>query len=113
MHEVALAQSMLDLIEGQAAQSGFTRVHVVRLSVGALSTVEPEALVFGFESVCRGTVAEGAKLVIERTPGKAYCTTCMAEISISSRGQPCPGCQGFQWLVTSGEELQLRDLEVD
>lgn len=113
MHEVAIAQSIVDLVKDQAAISGFTRVHSVRVAIGVLSSVEPDSLSFGFDAVTAGTVAQGAKLVIERSPGRGYCMTCVAEIDVAARGVPCPTCGGYQWLVVAGEELSLKDLEVD
>jgi hydrogenase nickel incorporation protein HypA/HybF len=113
MHEVAIAQSIVDLVKDQAVALGFKRVHAVRVSIGVLASVEPEALRFGFDAVTAGTVAEGARLVIDRPPGRAFCMGCEHDIEISARGVPCPGCGGFRWLVTAGEELAVRDLEVD
>ncbi len=113
MHEVAIAQSILDLVNERAAGGAFTRVHAVRVAIGALSSVEPDALSFGFDAVTSGTVAQGAKLIIDRTPGRGFCMTCVTEIDVPARGVECPGCHGHQWLVVSGEELKVKDLEVD
>jgi hydrogenase nickel incorporation protein HypA/HybF len=51
-------------------------VHVVRLAVGALGHVEPEAMRFCFDVAARGTIAEGAQLESRTVPGEAWCLDC-------------------------------------
>jgi len=66
MHELAIAQSIVDLVEEHARKDVFQRVRQIHLVVGALSHVDPRALEFGFEVIAKGTVAEGATLKIDR-----------------------------------------------
>lgn len=113
MHEMSLCQSLIDIILEQQATAGFQRVLCVRLVIGALSHVAPEAIEFGFEVVARGTVVEGARLEIERPSGQAHCLACSVEVTITRRDDPCPRCGGFQLVVTGGDEMRLRELEVD
>lgn len=113
MHELALAQGIVDVIREQAASGGFSRVKSVRLAIGALSHVEPEAIEFGFDAVSRGTIAEGAALLIDRPPGTAWCLDCSATVAIAGRADPCPGCGGFRLVVTGGEDLRVQELEVE
>ena len=113
MHELALAEGILDIVRAQAAAQKFTRVKSIQLLVGGLSTVEPEALAFGFEVAARGTPAEGATLQFERPAGRAFCTACDREVPVSKRGDPCPECGAFRWVLMSGDELRVQSLEVD
>lgn len=113
MHELALAQSIVDIVAGEARAQGFARVTRVRLAIGALSIVEPDALAFGFEAVSRGTAAEGAALDIERPAGKGLCAACGGEVGIAQRGEGCPACGSFQVMVTGGDELRVTELEVE
>ncbi len=62
MHEVALCQSTVDIIEQQAKLNAVTRVSGVWLEIGALSCIEEGAFRFCFDIACRGTVAEGCRL---------------------------------------------------
>ena len=64
MHEVSLAEGVIDVVERAAEGAHATAVSEVRVAVGELSNVEIEALAFAFESVKKGTVANNAKLVI-------------------------------------------------
>lgn len=112
MHELALAQGIVDVIEAQARRDDFTRVARVHLSIGRLAGVEPDALEFGFASVSRGTVAEGATLQIDRPPGVASCEDCGESAELAQRGDACPGCGGYRLRVTGGDQLRVTELEV-
>ena len=113
MHELSIAQSIVDLVEEQRSSARFARVRTIRLSIGQLSTVDPRALEFGFDVVARGTAAEGACLAIDRPPGRAYCTDCSTTVAIATRADACPICAGHRWVVAGGEELRVVELEVD
>lgn len=113
MHELSLAQGIVDVVRDAARVERFARVRRVRVVVGALACVEPTALSFGFESVAKGTVAEGATLELELLPGAAQCVACGRRVEIASRAEVCPACGSGQLLVTGGDELRVKDLEVD
>ncbi|MEK4035206.1 hydrogenase maturation nickel metallochaperone HypA [Methylocystis sp. IM3] len=113
MHELALTEHIVDILEDEARKQGFSRVRVVRLRVGALAHVEPEALSFCFDAVSRGSIAEGAKLDIIRAPGEGWCLDCGKSVPLTERFGPCPGCGGRHVQMTSGDELRIEELEVD
>lgn len=112
MHEISLCESIRDLIENQARESGFSRVNKVWLEVGPLSCVEPEALRFGFDAVMRGSVADGAALDIATPAAEGKCAACHKTSPIRQRYDVCPAC-GMPGLdVTRGDELRITKLEV-
>jgi len=113
MHEMSLAQGVVRILEEQAVAQRFTTVKTVWLELGALSHVEPEALAFCFEVVARDTVASGAQLEILRTPGQGWCMACSQAISVATRLDPCPHCGGCQIQVTAGDEMRVKELEVE
>ena len=78
MHEVGLIQNAVTLALATARARGARQVHGLRLRVGAMSGVVPEALQFAFEVVCRGTPAEGATLEVERVPAICWCAKKMS-----------------------------------
>jgi hydrogenase nickel incorporation protein HypA/HybF len=57
MHEMSLCQGMVQIIEEKAKAHAYTRVRTVRLEIGPLATVEPEAMRFCFDAATRGTLA--------------------------------------------------------
>ncbi len=113
MHEMSLCEGIVQILEEQATQQNFSRVRTVWLEVGAFSGVEKEAMLFSFDVVCRGTLAEGAKLEIIELPARAWCMQCAETVEIEERYDPCPKCGGYQLQVVEGEELRIRELEVD
>ncbi|MET4331248.1 hydrogenase nickel incorporation protein HypA/HybF [Bradyrhizobium sp. i1.15.2] len=113
MHEMALCEGIVGIVEEEARKRAFTKMNVVRLEIGALSHVAPEALKFCFEAVAARTIAQGARLEIVETPGTAWCMACSKTVEIGQRYEPCPSCGGYQLQVTGGEEMRVRELEVD
>jgi hydrogenase nickel incorporation protein HypA/HybF len=112
MHEMALAESMIEIVESTARRNGASRVTEVRLELGALSHVEREALAFCFDAVTRGGLADGAKLEIVATPGVAWCMPCAQSVPIAQRGDACPHCGGYQLQVTAGDEMRVKDIVI-
>jgi hydrogenase nickel incorporation protein HypA/HybF len=112
MHEMALAQSMLEIVESAARTAGATRVTNVRLEIGALSHVAADALRFCFDVVTRGSLAEGATLTIDEPPGEAWCMPCAATVPLAQCGEPCPRCGSFQLAVTSGDDMRVKDIAI-
>lgn len=113
MHEAALAQGIVEIVEEQARAGAFTRVRRVCVEIGRLSHVEPAALAFGFEAASAGTVAEGARLDIVEPPGRGHCMSCGEVATVEARGDPCPACGSHQWLLIGGDEMRVKELEVD
>jgi hydrogenase nickel incorporation protein HypA/HybF len=113
MHEMALAQSMVDIVSEAARAERAARVRQVRVLIGPLAHVDPRALEFGFEASSRGSLAEGATLVVERGSARAYCVPCGDTFETTARDAPCPRCESHQWLLLEGEEMRVMDLEVE
>ena len=112
MHEMALCQSMLDLIEDQRGQEGFSAVNKVIVEIGSLGHVDPHALHFAFDVATVGTVAADATLHIREIPGKGWCMDCSREICVARRGDGCPHCGSFTLIMQQGDEMRLKELEV-
>jgi hydrogenase nickel incorporation protein HypA/HybF len=112
MHETALALSLMKLVEEVARQERAVRVRAIEVELGALSCVEPEAFAQAVEAAALGHLAEGAKLVLDRPPGQARCMACGADVTLKARGEPCPHCGSHRLLVTAGEDMRLKAVEV-
>ena len=112
MHEMALAESTLEIIEATARRSGAERITSVRLEIGALSHIEPDALRFCFDAVTRGSLAERARLEIVALPGEAWCMACGEVVGLQRRGDPCPRCGSYQLEVVHGDEMRVKEIAV-
>lgn len=113
MHEMSLCESILQIMEDQARAQDFGRVKTVWLEIGRLSGVEVDALRFAFEAVTRDSLAAGARLEIIDQPGQAWCMQCSRNIDVTARFDPCPLCGGHQVQVTGGDEMRIKELEVE
>lgn len=85
----------------------------VTLEIGELSGVVPEAVEFCFEACSSGTLLEGSRLEIVRSAGTGRCLACSREFPRSSLFEPCPDCGEYRIEQLSGEELRVREIEVE
>lgn len=113
MHEMSLCESVLQILEDNARSQGFTRVKTVWLAIGGLAGVEIDAMRFSFDAVTRGTLADRARLEIIEVPGEAWCMQCAKTVPVHQRFDACPDCGSYQLQVTGGEDLKIRELEVE
>lgn len=113
MHELSLMEHTLDLAADAARRQGARRILEIRLKVGALSGVVPEALAFAFEALAPGTPAEGARLRIDHEPLACYCSACNLEFAPAGDCLECPQCRSPRAEIRRGRELELAALEVE
>lgn len=113
MHELGITQSIVEIAERTAAKQQATKILSVTVEVGSLSGVVPEALEFCFEACTNGTLLEGAQLLIKRIPASARCRDCSREFPLEELLACCPDCGSAAGELLSGEELRVKELEID
>ena len=113
MHEMSICEGILQILETESANKNFKQVKKVALEIGPLSGVALEALKFSFDVVMKGSLAEGSELIIIDMPATAWCMQCAETVNIEQRYDDCPKCGSAQLQVTGGEELSIKELEVD
>ena len=106
-------QSALTMALTEAEKAGATRVHAIRLRIGALSGAVPDALEFAFEALKPGTAAEGAELAIEHVPARFWCEPCGNEFEAGDLLAECPACKAPSRELRSGREMEVASLEVE
>jgi hydrogenase nickel incorporation protein HypA/HybF len=113
MHEISIAESIVEIAETKAREQSARSVQVVKLRLGTFTTIVPEALQFAFEIARHGTLAHDARLDIEIVPMVVRCVLC--DESTQPVGGVCLLCElcGFPLEIVSGEELQIEYIEVD
>ena len=113
MHELGIAQSIVEIAEENARQQGATRGLAVTVEVGALSGVMAESLEFCFDACCRETLLDGSRLKIEQVPARARCRECRQEYDLANFFDNCPACDSAASDLLSGEELRIKEMEID
>ena len=112
MHEFSIMQSALETAAQKTAASGATRIHRLKVRVGKLSGVVPEALRFAFDGLKDDSLAAGAELEIEEVPAVCWCAHCSAEFETSDLTYKCPRCHQPGGELRRGLELELASLEI-
>lgn len=113
MHEVGLMEAVIALAVDSARREGATTIHRIKLRIGRLAGVEPEALALAFEIVSAGTRAELATLEVEPSEVVCYCSSCATEFAPASGYVfVCPTCDHISGEVRRGREMELASLEV-
>jgi hydrogenase nickel incorporation protein HypA/HybF len=108
VHELALMESVIDAVAERVPDGKVVRV---RLEIGQLAGVEPEALRFCFEVCSAGSVLEGAALEILEVAARGWCRACRREIGSDGAVPLCPcGSADVEWRL--GHELRIKDVEV-
>ncbi|MCA1927042.1 MAG: hydrogenase maturation nickel metallochaperone HypA [Calditerrivibrio sp.] len=113
MHEASIAQSILDIVLETALKNGARTVRVVNLLVGKISAVDNSALTTAFDVIKEGTIADSAILNIENIPIVGKCNDCGNLDEYEEYFFQCKKCRSFNVELISGEELSIKDIEVD
>ena len=113
MHELSIAQSLIELVSEHATREGAACVRTVRIRMGELSGFR-RALYFCFDRVSRGTLCESARLVIEEVPLTVHCDHCDGVKRPGGRYNfRCPTCGMPTPKVVTGREMQVTAIELD
>lgn len=106
MHEQSLVKSLLRQVELIVCEHQAQGVSEIQVEVGPLSGVEPLLLSSAFDQIVDGTIAQGAKLVINSVPLRAACANCQLESDVHDFNFRCPTCAQNR-KVTSGDRFML------
>ena len=113
MHELAITQSMLDIVLEQAEKAGAKKVSRINLTIGELSGFVGECVQFYFNFLAKETPAEGATLAFTMVPATARCQSCHKLFKLKEFDWTCPHCGGNNIEITAGKELFVESIEVE
>ncbi|MDP2752995.1 MAG: hydrogenase maturation nickel metallochaperone HypA [Nitrospirota bacterium] len=113
MHEVSIALSLLDIAERYCEKEGYKGIESIGVKIGKASGVMSEALLFAFDAVKIGTIAEKAHLIIDEIPVSGFCSTCNNNFSVKETYVLCcPRCGDTSFRLETGRELDVCEMEV-
>lgn len=114
MHELSIAQSIIEVVEARALECNATHVKNVRLRIGAACGIVKDSLTFCFEMIASAdpTLAN-AQLLIDAVPHRARCRHCAKEFTIINFVAQCPTCGEWSNDIVSGTELQILEMEIE
>ena len=114
MHELSITQSILEIALDFALRNRAQKIVEIHLKIGEISDFDDEWIQRYFDFVGKGTIAEGAKLRICRTPAQLQCNRCsfIFPLEKSTWNTQCPSCKSKDCGLISGREFQVESLEV-
>ena len=113
MHELSIAQNLIDIVVEQCLKNGFQEVESIHIKIGRASGIMPDALNFAFNAIKTDSIAKNAFLNIEEIPVAGICRDCNNEFIVEEEYiLCCPSCKGSSFVITTGRELDIVDMEV-
>ena len=113
MHELSIAESILEAVRKELVSRPGARPTRVGLRIGELAAVDVDSLTFCFEAVLKGTDWASLQLVARVCPQRRICKECGNEFAVIEYNADCPACASSHTKLTSGDELDFDYLEVE
>jgi hydrogenase nickel incorporation protein HypA/HybF len=113
MHELAITQSMFEIVLQQAEQAQAKKVTKINLVIGAMTGVVSDSVQFYLDFMTKDTIVEGAAVSFTIVPAHARCRNCNQLFNLEDFNWTCPHCQGNIIDVIAGKELFVESIEVE
>ncbi|MGB5106036.1 MAG: hydrogenase maturation nickel metallochaperone HypA [Candidatus Zixiibacteriota bacterium] len=107
MHELSIADNIINSVKDAALLRGMKSISKIGVRIGSLSSVDPDALTFGFDVLKREQGMSECELLIESIATRAKCRKCGNEFKAEDFVFVCPGCGSSQCDLLSGQELEI------
>ena len=111
MHELGLAQDVLEKVKAEAKAKGLSKVTYAKVKIGETLITDPPEFKEIFSTISAGSVANGMQLELEILPLKAVCSDCEKEFKSKALRLDCPHCGSTHIQVSSGKQLLIEDLK--
>lgn len=113
MHELSIAESILDAVRKEIALNPGTTPVRVGVRIGSMAAIDADSLIFCFDAVVKDTEWDTLKLDAKVIPAKRRCTACNGLFVVEDYNSICPLCLCEETLPDGGDELDLEYLEVE
>ena len=112
MHELAIIQSILEIVQRKSMECGAQRVSGIQLALGDWSGLVDDSIQFYFDMLSEGTIAQGAMLSFRRIPPRFHCRSCGTDFAPLEYDWRCPGCQSLGGDLVAGREFLVESIEI-
>jgi len=113
MHELSVAQNIIEIIQQSVPESKWNQVTAVRVEIGAVAGIVPDSLEFSFQAITTESVLSNAKLITEFIPFRVHCRTCNTETENEEGFAMCGKCRSTDIRIISGTELRIKEIELE
>jgi hydrogenase nickel incorporation protein HypA/HybF len=115
MHEFSICEGIVDAVIEELGKldpppSRLTKTRVV---VGTLRQIVPDYLTFAYETLTKGTPAEGSALDVVPAPPRGQCRDCGWKGDLPPGSYKCAECESIEVEISGGTDLYLDSLEVE
>ena len=110
MHEFGVMTQLLEAVEAKAHEMGSRPVLAINLLIGDRASIVDDSLLYYFDMLTPGTLAEGAELNVRRVPSRFYCATCDEKYVASGADFRCPTCEQVGIVTAEGSELLIESI---
>ena len=114
MHEVSIAQGLLEIAIDSCRKQGYSGIEFINVKIGKASGVLPDSLLFAFDALKVGTIADKAHLNIEEISVSGVCKSCNTDFTSDESFiiTSCPRCDSLDLRIDTGKELNIDEMEV-
>jgi hydrogenase nickel insertion protein HypA len=113
MHELSLAQNIVEIIHQHVAENDLPDVVSVKILVGECSGIVAESLAFSFSALVNETLLRNARLIIQKNPFAVYCNTCKQKSSNEWGMNLCVWCGSTDCEILSGTEMHIVEIAMN
>jgi hydrogenase nickel incorporation protein HypA/HybF len=113
MHELGVTENIINITSAKAGEAQAGKVLKINLVVGELSGYVPDCIQFYFDTLSKGTIAEGAVLHFDTVPPELRCRDCCTVFEPRDAAWTCPKCGRQSIEVSKGRELYIDSMEVE
>jgi hydrogenase nickel incorporation protein HypA/HybF len=113
MHEIGIANAIIEAGQAEAARHAGSKLVRVGIRIGALAGVDTDALRFAFTALTQGTELDAVDFEIQNCPRRNRCLDCDHEFESALYSDLCPCCASESVVLVGGDELDLAFVEVE
>ncbi len=110
MHESQLAKKLVATLEAAVKEKGAVGVKFVKVKLGGVHWIDPDAFRELFSLFSQGKVSESTQLEIEEEPPKAKCQRCGLTFTPHDHHPLCPQCGANEIEVEAEPDLQILEV---
>ena len=113
MHELSVAQNIIDIVKENVPEKDYVNVKSVLLEVGEYSGIISDSLQFCFDAIKLETPFQNAKMEIKNIPFILFCNKCKTKTTNTLGIRLCEKCGGFDTKIISGTDLRIIEVELN
>lgn len=120
MHELSMAQGIINAILETAENNNATEVTEVTIEIGRLAMINPEQLMFILGVLVENTIVEDAEIKIEEIPVEVDCADCNfhgdAILDDKDHYAPlvkCPECDSLKVEILNGRDIVVKNIVIE